>query len=873
MIGTTLGSFEITAKLGEGGMGEVYRATDTKLGRDVAIKVLPESVATDPERLARFEREARMLAALDHPNIAAIYGLEEADGRQLLVMQLVEGETLQERIQKGAISIDEAIPIALQIAEAFEAAHQKGIIHRDLKPANVKVTADGQVKVLDFGLAKALEVDGAVGSDASLTQSPTLTAQMTGAGVILGTAGYMRPEQARGDMADKRADIWAFGVVLMEMLTGRTLYAGRTVSDTLASVLKDEPRWEDLSPSTPTTIRHLLERCLEKDDQDRLQSIGEARIALRHYLEDPEAAGRAGPDSGSRRGRPGLGWLAAALVVGGIVGGLAMNLRSDPEVEIPVRKFKVNQAGVNGYWGSFPKISPDGKTLLLTTAEGLYLRALNSLESRFLDGTENGSGPFWSPDSQFIGFEAGRKLWKTPVQGGSPSLICEVPGRGRLTAAVWGPEDRIFIAAWRGDLYEVSAQGGDPRMILDLDLEQDIDIHYLSLLPDGETLLFTPHSTSGTFPIEAWVDGERRVVMEIEGQQLNIPILDRSGNLLYERRGTNEGIWAVPFSASQVEVVGEPFLVAPESGLHSVSQDGTLTYSAMAGALSQLAWIDRQNQAQEVLGEPRVGLHDPALSPDGSKVLATSEESGREEVWVFDLQREIWTRLTFEDAEVDAPSWTPDGDRVVYESGDSATSRILVVSSDGTGKPEVLVDFGGNPTLSPDGSTLFFEKIEEGSRELWSQPLDGSQEASRLIDSPFSLRRALVHPSGRYMAFGSNESGNWEVYLTQYPSLQGKWQLSTDGGFGMIWSRDGSRFYFHDSQSLFEIDIEVEPALQLGSARRVFTEVGVGTVLSADDFIDVSPDGERLLVVQSPDFRDGAVGVVVVQNWLGQFQP
>jgi Tol biopolymer transport system component len=491
---------------------------------------------------------------------------------------------------------------------------------------------------------------------------------------------------------------------------------------------------------------------------------------------------------------------------------------------------------------------------------------------RFVDGTENGLGPFWSPDSQFIGFVAGRKLWKTPVRGGSPSLICEVPGSERLTAAVWGPEDQIFIAAWRGDLYEVSAQGGDPRMILDLDLEQDIDIHYLTLLPDGKTLLFTPHSTSGTFPIEALVDGERRVVMKIEGQQLNIPILDRSGNLLYERRGTNEGIWAVPFSVSQVGVVGEPFLVAPESGLHSVSQDGTLTYSAMAGALSQLAWIDRQNQAQEVLGEPRVGLVDPALSPDGSKVLAILEESGREEVWVFDLQREIWSRLTFEDAEeVDAPSWTTDGDRVVYESGDMDKSRILIVSADGSGKPEVLVESGDNPTLTPDGSTLLFEKIEEESRELWSQPLDGSQEASRLVDSPFKLRRALVHPSGRFMAFGSNESGDWEVYLTQYPSMRGKWQLSTDGGIGMVWSRDGSRFYFHDSQTLFEIDIEVEPALQLGSARPVFSEVGVGTVLSPDASIDISPDGERLLVVQSPDFRDGAVGVVVVQNWLGQF--
>jgi serine/threonine-protein kinase len=671
LVGREIGPYRILSLLGSGGMGEVYLAEDCSLKRQVAIKILPEDFSRDPERVARFGREAQLLASLNHPCIGAIYGLEEKDTTRFLVLELVEGETLREKLEKGALPVEEALDIALQVAEGLEAAHEKGIIHRDLKPANVKITPEGKVKILDFGLAKVLRKEIVSGD---VTQSLT---GMTEPGVILGTAAYMSPEQARGKPVDKRADIWAFGCLLFEALSGHKPFAGRNITDILAAIVHETPNWGVLPPETPSTIQTLLRRCLEKDALLRLRDIGDARIVL---YETVTGTAEKAPDfqtAGPWSFRKTLLAAVGGILLITVASVIAWTLK--PTTELPFRKFDL---AVENLEPSFA-ISPDGKKIAYVAEGGLWLRELDQLEPRKLSDTQSpsalGLGPnvspalFWSPDSSWIGYVSAGKLWKAPVHGGGSTAL--TAGSWQVFEnASWAPSGRIIFAAStqsKTGLLEMSAQGGEPRILLDIDRQGgDLDFHDPHVLPDGRGVLFIVHRAQhGNDTLALHTGKERRTLLQLAGQSLGFPVYSPTGHVLYQQGIANPTIWAVPFSLSTLEVAGEPFLVAPEAARPSLSQDGILVYLHGSDMpLWQLVWVDRQGVMSRPVIEIRGGRARPQLSPDGRRVAISIETSNwLGDIWLLDLGREVLTRLTF-DGRSWYPRWTPDGkqqDRIV----------------------------------------------------------------------------------------------------------------------------------------------------------------------------------------------------------------
>ena len=626
MIGKSIAHYRVTEMLGKGGMGEVYRATDTKLNRDVALKVLPEVFARDADRMARFKREAHVLASLNHPNVASIYGLEEADGVHCLVLELVEGPTLAERIQEGAVPLDESLNIAKQIADALEAAHEKGIIHRDLKPANVKVTPEGMVKVLDFGLAKALAEPA---SEAVTENSPTLSVAATHAGIILGTAAYMSPEQARGQEADKRADIWSFGVVLYEMLTGKRTFEGQTVSDTLAAVLRAEVDWEALPTGTPATIRKLLQRCLGKDRKRRLQAIGEARIAIEEYISDPAAssmlisAPALAPPPTWRRA---LTWaVAGMLAIVAAVGLWAPWRTGSPpmrlSIEVPPGESLVTNRGAAAV------ISPDGTRLAFAVGEGaqrkLHLRSLDQLQATEISGTGEVHSPFFSPDGEWVGFFGNGLLKKVSVRGGATVTLCVVQSAG---GGSWSEDGTIIIAPTRtSGLSRVSSAGGTREDVTTLDKEKDEVSHrWPQVLPGGKSVLFTVGlgGAYGNIEVQSLESGERKTVQQAGIYGRYLP----TRHLAYVREGT---LFAAPFDLGRLEVTGPPAPIVEDvqtslpywGAQFDFSQTGTLVYLTGEGAANAVSifWMDQEGKTEPLLPTPR-GYSYPSFSPDGKRL-------------------------------------------------------------------------------------------------------------------------------------------------------------------------------------------------------------------------------------------------------------
>ncbi|MDA2931188.1 serine/threonine protein kinase [Acidobacteria bacterium AH-259-O06] len=598
MLGKTLSHYRILEKLGEGGMGEVYRAEDTTLKREVAIKVLPEQFTQDPQRLARFEREAQLLASLNHPNIAAIHSFEHADGLHFLVLELVEGETLAERVAKGPLPVEEALEVCRQIAEGVEAAHEKGVIHRDLKPANVKITPEGMVKILDFGLAKALEGETPI---TDISQSPTLTDAMTGAGVILGTAAYMSPEQARGEHVDRRTDIWAFGAVLYEMLTGRQVFAGPTVSDSLAKVLESTPDFNALPPQTPSAIRRLVRRCLEKDRTDRLQHIGDARVEVKEALTTPttEVGAEISAVLQSVGWRRAIPLIAAGLVMGILVTGLGLwNIRS-ASIEPPLRKFTLLLPGLLTQFDTLA-VSPDGQMVAYTRNGQLWIQHLDQLEPLEILDSDGARLPFWSPHSDFVGYLAGGSLRKVSAEGGPSALLCDVPGW--FMGGTWGSSGTIILAQLGLDLSQVSDQGGESQLFMTPDSTEIEQFQYPHFLPDGGSLLFHIVRADGSGEIVVQ-SGETRTPI------VSVPNIDGltyspSGHILYGRGGfRSEGIWAIPFSLESLAPTGAQFRVADNGSLPSVSADGTLVYGVLEDR-QQLVWVNRNGEVEGTIGGP-----------------------------------------------------------------------------------------------------------------------------------------------------------------------------------------------------------------------------------------------------------------------------
>jgi len=863
MIGTKLAHYEITAKLGEGGMGEVWRATDTKLHRDVAIKLLPAEFTRDEERLARFEREAQLLAQLQHPHIASIYGIEDADGTRALVMELVEGPTLAERLAQGRLPLEESLTIARQIAEALEEAHEKGIVHRDLKPQNVKAPVDGNVKVLDFGLAKAMDpVTNASGGSASqLAASPTLTLGATVQGVILGTAAYMAPEQARGLPADKRADIWAFGVVLHEMLTGQTLFAAETVPDTLARVLTREPDLDALPDDVPPPIRRLLRRCLERQPKRRLRDVGDARLVIDEVLggrlEEPVRTGAAA--AGTPR------WvvpaIAGALAVGAVVAALVTRATAPAPPPAPVVRFGVEPPAELSAVGA-PKISPDGRHVAFAARDEkgmrIWVRSLDSDEPRPLPGTEGMSSdarPFWSPDSRWLAFFADEQLKKVPLDGGPVQKIADHPG----SDGTWGEDGTILFDRDVNDpIRGVPASGGTPRPVIEPPSgdKGGYRLYWPQFLPGGKRFLYVllggSEEENGIWMANADGSDRRRVVPGLSRVEYAPP-----GWLLFVREQT---LVAQRFDPDAGRLEGEAIPVADGLGVStvggadfSVSRAGVLAFRAAPAVEDELALFDlegRREEAPVVSGN----VQRPRFSPDGRWLAYDELAEDNRDIWLRDLKRGVSTRFTHGPEVELAPLFSPDGERLLFarRKPDSEAWEILSRPL-AAGAEEVIATHpsGMAPaSISPDGRQLLVNFWGEGRTDFGVVDLGSGSGEPRNLTSTQEFNEFLpaLSADGRWLAWDSDESGRLEIYVQPFPGPGRKWRVSTDGGTMAQWSPRGDAIYYVDgNRRLVRVRVETGSGFDASVPEPLFPLV-LSPGLSMQKIV-LAPSGDRLIAL------------------------
>jgi Tol biopolymer transport system component/tRNA A-37 threonylcarbamoyl transferase component Bud32 len=879
--GTKLGTYEVTSHIGSGGMGEVYQAHDSKLGRDVAIKVLPEQFARDPERLARFQREAKMLAALNHPNIAAIYGLEQSGDTHYLVMELVPGETLRERVAGGRrVPVEEALTIARQIAEALEAAHnsEKGIIHRDLKPANVKVTPEGRVKVLDFGLAKAFATNTATEDPSN---SPTLSALPTQQGVIMGTAAYMSPEQARGKTVDKRTDIWAFGCVLYELLTGRAAFQGEDVTEILAAVMMKEPAFDALPANTPSAMRTLLRRCLRKDRRQRLQDATGVRIEIEEALAVPYSESAA-PVGAKRGWRQFLPW-AVALVLSACTGIVVWNLKPSPPrpVTRTVITLPPGQELAGMEAGPAVALSPDGTQVAYVARQDgtqqLFLRAMDSTESRAVPGTEGGDGPFFSPDGQWLGFFAGGKMKKIAVGGGAAVILGDaVVFRG----ASWDSRGMIaFPPNAFSTIMQMSDGGGAPQALTRFEKGENSH-RWPEFLPGSKAVLFSAGQNTGN-----WSDGQVAVQSMETGERRNLvegaahPRYASSGHLIYAQAGN---LVAVPFDPQSLQITGTAVPVV-EGVLQSFGAGGAQYSFSAAGSLvyvpgrleaqqSQPVWVSR-NGAERPLALPARAYRSLRLSPDGRRAAASIDEQGGQ-VWLYDLSRETLTRFTFEGSN-GGPAWTRDGKRIAFSSNKEGLGNIFWQAADGSGGPEQLTtsEYDQGPTSwAPDGQLLAFSENNPATKnDIWVLQLN-DRKSQPFLRTPFAERAARFSPDGRWLAYASNESGRYEIYVQPYPGPGEKWQISTEGGTEAVWNPSGRELFYRSGNKMMAVEIATQPAFSAGKPGVLF-EAPYLPSGSPDPNYDVSPDGQRFLMLKSTEQEQaGSTQIDVVLNWFEELK-
>jgi serine/threonine protein kinase len=883
--GTRLGPYEITSAIGAGGMGEVYSARDTRLNRNVALKVLPEVFAGDAERMARFEREAKLLASLNHPNIAAIYGLEESHSTRALVMELVEGPTLAERIAAGPIPVDEARPIAKQVAEALEYAHDHGVIHRDLKPANIKVTAEGTVKVLDFGLAKALADDPA---GESLSNSPTLSTMATRHGVILGTAAYMSPEQARGKTVDKRTDIWAFGAVLYEMLTGRSAFKGEDVTETLAAVVKTEPDWNRLPPSAPAKLLDLLRRCLQKDKTLRLRDAGDARIEIQEALVAPNEVGATSAVSTTRSKLP---WTIATVLAIVAAAVSFVHFR-----EAPSSKDVLN-ASISVPPGSTPvflALSPDGLRLVIGLVserkEQIYLRSLDAPEYRLLPGTESARIPFWSADSRFIGFFAEGQLKTIPAAGGPATTLCSGTGLGY--GGTWNRDGVIVFASEDGTLRRVKASGGACSAV-------PLDNHSIravtpEFLPDGNHFFYVNNvadpSVAGVYLAALDNPKARKVLNDVSSVLYSSPTLgQRLAHLLFRRETT---LMAQPFDGTKLEAVGDPFAVTSPVSLSntppqvsaSVSPNGTLVYFDRSRQ-RQLTWLDRSGHELGKEGAPG-NLGGVAISPDGNTIAVDEQGQGattsNSMIWLHDVARGSKSRFTQSGSRSFAAVWSPDARRVVYASSTGTQYNLYLKDVNGGEQETPLLSSSTNLRAPSDWSRdarflIYTQTDPKTQADIWYLPDPGKPGSKpvKFLATDASESQGQLSPDGRWLAYFSNQSGGiGDIYIRPFPSVSREWKVSVNGGREPRWSRDGKELFYLErlipKSVLMAVAIhpDASGSLQLGTPDKLFEfQSSIGYVPQLNLF-SYSPhlNGRRFLVMVDAN-AEAAPVINVITNW------
>jgi Tol biopolymer transport system component len=895
--GVRLGSYEVLHPLGAGGMGEVYRARDTRLGREVAIKVLPAAFAADHDRMVRFQREAHVLASLNHPHIAAIFGFEESNSTRALVMELVEGPTLQQRIAQGAIPIEEALPIAKQIAEALEYAHEHGIVHRDLKPANIKLTRDGAVKVLDFGLAKALS-DDPLSPDVS--NSPTFSAVATRAGTILGTAAYMSPEQAKGKTADRRSDIWSFGVVLYEMLSGQRLFTGETSQETLAAVLRAEPDWSALPATVPARVRRLLRRCLEKDPRRRIQAIAEARIAIEDTLGGAADEAALAVPSAAPVWRQALPWVLAGAFALALLLVLWTRQPPVPQPATPVRlsvELGADASLATGF-GPAAILSPDGTLLAFTAQKAsgqqpqLYVRRLEQLAAFPLSGTEGGRDPFFSPDSQWLGFFAEGKLKKVAVTGGAAIALCDAPNdRG----GTWSEDGTIiFTPAIGAGLSRVSSAGGTPEVLTTPDQAAGENLHrWPQALPGGRAVLFTANaigdSENASIVVQSLPKGPRRVLQlgGYHGRYL------RSGHVVYIHLGT---LFAAPFDLGRLELTGPaaPVLqgvtAAPTNAgaQFAFSDRGTLVFlpGQTVAAGVPIQWMNQDGKT-EPLRALAGNYNNIRFSPDGQRLAMELGEGRERDVWVYEWGRDTMSRLTFDPGDDTRPVWTPDGQRIAFAStrAGKATRNIYWQRADGTGTAERLTETKNPPvplSWHPSGKFLVFhENDPQTGMDLWILPMEGNETSgwkpgkpTAFLKSPSNEVEPAFSPDGKWLAYQSSESGRSEVYVRPFPGPGGKWQVSTGGGSYPTWSRNRKELFYRTAEFGFMVAAYAVAGDSFRAEKPRQWSPGLVPARGTARTFDLHPDGRRFAVLkdaeqQAEEKRDK---VVFIENFFDELR-
>jgi Tol biopolymer transport system component len=880
--GTRFGPYEIGDALGAGGMGEVYRATDTVLQRQVAVKVLPATFASDAGRIARFEQEAKNLAALNHPNIAQIYGLEKSGDTTALVMELIEGPTLADRIAGGPIPADEALNVAFQIADALEAAHGHGIVHRDLKPANIKLKPDGTVKVLDFGIAKALAADTGTGA-----QSPIMTTPVTQIGVILGTAAYMSPEQARGKAVDQRADIWAFGCLLYEMLTGQLAFAGEDVAVIMARVIANETDMSSIPAAVSPAVRHTIALCLEKNPAKRIADIRDVRLALQGRFET-EIAIRGAADRQPlwrRSLAPGV-----ALVAGLAIAAVAAWTRwPAPEVR-PATRFEIvltAEQVLRNTGRPVIDLSRDGRSIVVNTELGLILRRLDDLEPHVIPGTEISlAGAFFSADGQSLGyynFEGA--LQRTGTAGSAPVTIA----RGltdNLFGTDWTDDGWIFYGQPDG-IYRVPATGGAAERVVDIDNGSGQAVYFSELLPDGDSLLFSV--TAGNWDaadifVQSLTTGERKMVLSGGDDARYLP----TGHIVY---AFENGLFAVPFDLATLSVTGGsvPLIsgllrgTLTGAGNYAIGNDGTLVYITGENnfAFNELVWVHRDGREEPFAGLQTAQHNNPRISPDGRRLAITisgSGESGEggQDIWVYDLVRPgAPDRLTFHPGFDMRAIWSPDSQRLTYYSSRDGGS-LLTRAADGTGTERKILSTNGRQLLPeamlPDESAVIVRTEFVSDRSLYL--VTANEDPVPLLDSPHDQAFSDLSPDGRWLAYTSDETGSYEIYVRSFPDVDDtRVKITTSGGVEPLWSPDGRELFYLNGNTAYAVPIEGDTAISVGEPVAIFS----GNYYVADAARpnwDIHPDGDRFLMIRNPAPTDlaGGTRIVVVENWLDELK-
>jgi Tol biopolymer transport system component len=877
MIGKTLSHYQILETLGAGGMGEVFRARDTKLERDVAIKVLPGELAADEERLARFKREAKLLAALNHANIGTIHGLEEADGVLFLVLELIEGETLEQRLHKGPVPMPFVLAIARQMAEALEEAHGAGIVHRDVKPANVLLTGKGGVKVVDFGIAKALD-DGVLSDSDPDAPTASLVDRATQRGAILGTLAYMSPEQARGVRVDRRSDIWAFGCVVYEMLTRRKAFAADMPSDTLARIIEREPDWSALPAGTPPSLRRLLRRCLRKDPSERLRHIGDARLEIDEAGTEVDSGGAKPAHRWDALG----GWVApvGALVIAAVAGLAGWGLAGRPALQdtVPLRLDMVFPADQDVVTAAATPIivSPDGGRIAYVARNDrqtlIYLRELDRFEPTAVPGSEGAQSPIFDPTGRWVAYCANGRFWKAPIAGGEPAALGDCPGI--LLGASWGSDDSIVFAnSVSTGLWRLPASGGSAAVLTAPDVTPTQGHRFPYQMPDGSGVLFSTETAEGRGQLGWLPTGSRdwKVVAEHDSRFTGMKYLD-DGHLLFGQRGS---IKSVGFDSDAGELVGEPRMLITDAASSPVSQfvyfsasdAGTVAYVPLEamGEQGGLVWLDGNGQVSDIATVPG-GFYFPRLSPDGSRVAIGVRARGPLDAWVYDVAGGRGVRVT-RNAEASFPVWSPAGQRLLLALGDD----LFVVDAGAAGSPQLVLQRGRRLVATDwsvdrdDEERIFFaETGTDGTTDVRTLTL-GDETDAPVLATNANERSARLAPGGRWLAYVSDETGRNEVYIQSFPDGGQKTRVSVDGGDQPCWTADGSELYYRHNDVIFAAP--VSEAGRLGDERVVASAPpGVSFELG----YDIAPDGRLVVAINFQDFQGvGATRFRILFDWIG----